>query len=210
MQIPKGRITNFLVIANIAIAVILIVPGLWEIAVLQGGFFPIRVTGIEIMGEGLWIPSFLTPITASFIHGGFLHLIFNMLMLLLIGRFVEGVLSHYMLFIYLVGIYSAALAETIVSPQSVTPIIGASGGISAIIAAYLMYFPKNKPQPWKGISANIIRPIQLLAGWTLLNLLFGFVAPSTGYNVAIYAHIGGFAAGLFLAKPILNYKYKNA
>lgn len=209
MQIPKGKITNFLVIANVAIAAILLIPGLWEIAVLQGGFFPIRITGIEIISDGLWVPSFLTPITASFIHSGLMHLMFNMLLLLLIGRFVEGVLSQYMLFIYLVGVYAAALAETIVSPQSATPIIGASGGISAITAAYLIYFPNNKPRAWHGIPANIFRPIQLMLGWTLLNLLLGFIGPHTGYNIAIYAHIGGFAAGLLLAKPLLNYKYNN-
>lgn len=210
MQIPKGKITNFLVITNIVVAMILAIPGFWEIAVLQGGFFPVRMTDIEIISDGLWIPSFLTPITASFIHSGFMHLLFNMLMLLLMGRFVEGVLSNYMLFVYLVGIYAAAIAETIMSPNSSTPIVGASGGISAIIAVYLIYFPKNRPQPWKGIPAHIYRPIQLLLGWILLNLLLGFVGPSTGYNIAIYAHIGGFIAGLLLAKPLLNYKYKDS
>ena len=209
MQIPKGKITNFLVIANIAIAVILIIPRFWEIAVLQGGFFPVRMTGTEILSDGLWIPSFLTPITASFIHGGFTHLIFNMLMLLLMGRFVEGVLSHYMLFVYLVGIYAAAIAETIVAPYSNIPIIGASGGISAIIAAYLIYFPKSKLQPWKGIPVHIYRPVQLLLGWTILNLMLKLAGPTTGYNIAVYAHIGGFIAGLLLAKPLLNYKYKH-
>lgn len=207
MQIPKGKITNFLVLTNIAIAALLAIPTFWEIAVLQGGFYPIRFTSTNIMEEGLWIPSFLTPITASFIHAGFTHLLMNMLMLLLMGRFVEGVIGYYMPFIYLVGIFAACLAEFIVDPNSVTPVIGASGGISAIIAAYLIYFPKEKPAPWKGISANIIRPIKLLTGWVLLNLLLGFVGPSAGLNIAIYAHIGGFIAGLLLAKPMLNYKF---
>lgn len=207
MLIPNGKITNILVLTNVAIAALLAIPTFWEIAVLQGGFFPIRFTTTSIWQEGLWIPSFLTPITASFIHANFMHLLMNMLMLLLMGRFVEGVIGYYMLFIYLVGIYIACLAEFIIDPNSSVPIIGASGGISAIIAVYLIYFPKEKPKPWKGISANIIRPIKLLIGWILLNLLLGFVSPSMGLNIAIYAHIGGFIAGLLLAKPMLNYKF---
>jgi len=207
MQIPKGKITNALVIANITMAVILVIPSFWEIAVLQGGFYPIRMMSTNIISDGLYIPSFLTPITASFIHAGFTHLIMNMLLLLLMGRFVEGVLSHYILLIYLVGVYAAAIAETIVSPHSTTVIIGASGGISAIIAAYLIYFPKQKPQDWKMIPAHIIRPIQLLLGWTILNLMLGFVGPRVGLNIEIYAHIGGFIAGLLIAKPLLRVKY---
>lgn len=207
MLIPNGKVTNILVLSNVAIAALLAIPSLWEIAVLQGGFFPIRFTTTNILQEGLCIPSFLTPITASFIHANFMHLLMNMLMLLLMGRFVEGVIGYYMVFIYLVGIYAACLAEFIIDPNSSVPIIGASGGISAIIAVYLIYFPKEKPMPWKGISANIIRPIKLLAGWIILNLLLGFVSPSMGLNIAIYAHIGGFIAGLLLAKPMLNYKF---
>ena len=207
MQIPNGKATNFLVLCNIAIAALLAIPTFWEVAVLQGGFIPIRFTFTDIMPEGLWVPSFLTPITASFIHANFMHLLMNMLMLLLMGRFVEGVIGYYMLFIYLVGIFAACLAEFIVNPTSTVPIIGASGGVSAIIAAYLLYFPKEKPIPWRGISANIVRPFKLLFGWIVLNLVLGFVAPSTGLNIAIYAHIGGFIAGLLLAKPMLNYKF---
>lgn len=207
MLIPKGKITNILVLGNIGIAAILSIPTFWEIAVLQGGFFPIRFTTTNLLEEGLWIPSFLTPITASFIHSSFMHLLMNMMMLLLMGRFVEGVIGYYMLFIYLVGIYAACLAEFIIDPNSVIPIIGASGGISAIIAVYLIYFPKDKPIPWRGLPANIIRPIKLLMGWILLNLLLDFVSPSMGLNIAIYAHIGGFLAGLFLARPMLNYKF---
>lgn len=207
MQMPTGKITNILVLSNVIVAAILAVPSFWEIAILQGGFFPIRMLSAQFISDGLWIPAFLTPISASFIHGSFMHLLMNMLLLLLMGRFVEGVINQYMLFIYLVGIYAAAFAEFIAAPNSTIPVIGASGGISAIIAAYLIYFPRQKPMDWRGIPAHIIRPIQLLLGWTLLNLMLGFVAPSTGLNIAIYAHIGGFAAGLLLAKPMLNYKY---
>lgn len=207
MQMPAGKITNILVLSNIVVAAILAVPSFWEIAVLQGGFVPIRMLSAQFISEGLWIPAFLTPITASFIHGSFMHLLMNMLLLLLMGRMVEGVINRYILFIYLVGVYASALAEFIAGPNSSVPVIGASGGISAIIAAYLLYFPKQKPTAWKNIPAHIIRPIQLLLGWILLNLMLGYVAPSTGLNIAIYAHIGGFVAGLLLAKPILNYKY---
>jgi len=210
MQIPKGPITNILVIINIVIAAILVIPNFWEWAVVQGGFIPARLINdpISIVDNGFYIPAILTPITSAFLHSGLVHLVMNMLILLLMGRFVEGALGNYFIIIYGIGICAADAMELIIDPYSTTPIIGASGGISAIIAVYLLYFPKYEPQDWMNIPAHIIRPIKLLAGWILLNLLLGFVSPNTGLNIAIYAHIGGFIAGLLLAKPMLTLKHK--
>lgn len=204
MPVRVGKFTIGLILSNIIIAILLAFPWAWDAAVVQGGFFPLRIMSGEIIGNGFVIPTFLTPITAAFIHSGIMHLIFNMMILLVTGRMVESAIGYYIAFLYLVGAYGSALAELLAAPQSAIPVIGASGGISAILAAYLIYFPKHQPKGWKNIPAHIFRPLQLFIGFVMLNLLIGYTSAYTGQNIAIYGHIGGFMAGLFLARPLLN------
>ena len=90
------------------------------------------------------------------------------------------------------------------------PVIGASGAMSAIIGAYVVLFPNKQPKNWGPIPASIARPLHLLAAWVALNLALGFVAPGLGMGIAIWSHIGGFVAGLLLARPLLLWRYRKA
>lgn len=213
MRFPRGPVTNALVALNVAIAVVLLVPLWWQHAVVSGGLFPVRLNGDNsaFTDIGFLVPAWLTPLTAAFLHGGIAHVVLNMLMLLLIGKMVERVLGGGIyLLLYVVGAYAAALAEYIVAPNSMTPVIGASGAISAIIGAYVMLFPNKQPKDWGPIPASIARPLHLFVAWTLLNLAMGFVAPELGLGIAIWSHIGGFAAGLLLVRPLLLWRYRKA
>ncbi len=213
MRFPRGPVTNILVALNVAIAIVLLVPLWWQHAVILGGLFPARFgAGSAAFADvGLAVPAIFTPISAAFIHGGIAHVVLNMLMLLLIGKMVERVLGGGIyLLLYVVGAYAAALAEYIVAPNSMTPVIGASGAISAIIGAYVILFPNKRPTNWGPIPASIARPLHLLVAWALLNLAMGFVAPELGLGIAIWSHIGGFAAGLLLVRPLLLWRYRKA
>jgi membrane associated rhomboid family serine protease len=213
MRFPRGPVTNVLVALNVAIAAVLLVPIWWQHAVISGGLFPARFgAGSEAFADaGMAVPAILTPISAAFLHGGIAHVLLNMLMLLLIGKMVERVLGGGIyLLLYGVGAYAAALAEYIAAPMSMTPVIGASGAISAIIGAYVLLFPNQKPKAWGPVPAAIARPVHLLVAWTLLNLALGYVAPGLGLGIAIWSHIGGFAAGLLLARPLLLWRYRKA
>lgn len=213
MRFPRGPVTNILVVLNVAIAIVLLVPLWWQHAVILGGMFPARFgAGAAAFADvGMAVPAILTPVSAAFIHGGVAHVLLNMVMLLLIGKMVERVLGGGIyLLLYAVGAYAAALAEYIVAPTSMTPIIGASGAISAIIGAYVMLFPNKQPKDWGPIPASIARPLHLLAAWTALNLAMGFVAPDLGLGIAIWSHIGGFTAGLLLVRPMLLWRYRKA
>lgn len=213
MRIPPGPLTNALVIANVIVALILLVPGLWENAVVAGGLYPVRFTsgntGFENV-SGL-LPVWLTPFSSAFIHGGIFHLLLNMLMLLFMGRMTERVLGWQGLgFLYIAGMLAAAVVEIFAHPASTTPVIGASGAISAIIAAYLLLFPNGEVKNWGALPARWARPLQLLIMWGLINVMVGYVSPGMGMTIAIFPHIGGFIAGLILAKPILIWRYRNA
>lgn len=213
MRIPPGPLTNILVVANTVIAFVLLIPGFWEQAVMAGGLFPMRFTegDAAFSSFGYLLPVWLTPISSGFLHGGLMHLLLNMLMLLLMGRMTERVLGWKGLgVLYLAGIFAAAAAEILAQPHSTVPVIGASGAISAVIAAYLLLFPNSEPKAMGPLPPAIARPVQLLFMWILINLMIGFVAPGIGIGIAIYSHIGGFIAGLVFARPLLQWKYRKA
>jgi membrane associated rhomboid family serine protease len=220
MQFPRGPVTNALVVLNLVIATILLVPSWWQYAVVSGGLFPIRLSGNDVAfaDVGFLVPAFLTPLSAAFLHGGVAHVIMNMLMLLLIGKIVERVLGGGpYLALYLVSAYAAAGTEWIaafmvwpMSADMMAPAIGASGAISGIIGAYVLLFPNKKPRAWGPIPAEFARPFHLTLAWVALNLALGFVGPGLGIRIAIWSHIGGFLAGLLLARPLLLWRYRNA
>lgn len=213
MRIPRGPVTNALVALNAAIALVLLVPLWWQHAVISGALFPARfgVGDAAFADVGFLVPAFLTPISAAFLHGGIMHVVLNMVMLVLIGKMVERVLGGGpFLLVYFVGAYAAALAEWIAIPDSMTPIIGASGAISAIIGAYVILFPNKQPKNWGPVPASIARPLHLLVAWIGLNLALGFVAPGLGMGIAIWSHIGGFIAGLIMVRPLLLWRYRKA
>jgi membrane associated rhomboid family serine protease len=213
MRIPSGPFTNILVAINVGIGGLLLWPAGWTQAVLAGALYPARFSA----GDGAFadipylLPVWLTPFSSAFLHGGVLHLVLNMAMLLLMGRMTERVLGWQGLgLLYIIGILAAAAAEVLAHPTSVTPVIGASGAISAVIAVYMMLFPNSEPKPWGSIPLTISRPLQLLFMWVLINLMIGFVSPGMGLGIAIWSHIGGFVAGLLLARPLLRWRYRKA
>jgi membrane associated rhomboid family serine protease len=209
-QWQSGPLTNILLAANILVSLVLLWPGLSDQAVIAGGLIPARFTLGDGGIAGL-LPVWLTPISSAFLHDGFMHLFLNMLMLAFVGKMMERVLGWKgLLMLYCAGIIASAAAECIATPYSATPVIGASGAISALLGAYVILFPNAEPKAWGPIPARFARPLQLLLLWSVINLAFGFVTPGMGYSIAVFAHIGGFAAGLVLAHPLLKWRYRNA
>lgn len=220
MQFLRAPVTHTLVVINLVIAVTLLVPSWWQYAVISGGLFPIRFTtaSAAFSDIGFLVPAFLMPLSAAFLHGGIAHVVMNMLMLLLIGKMVEHILGGRLyLALYIGSVYMGAAMECLASlmawPMSVdmmTPAIGASGGISGIIGTYVLLFPNKKPKAWGPIPAEYARPLQLTIAWTGLNIALGFIGPDLGISIAIWSHIGGFIAGLLLARPLLLWRYRHA
>ncbi len=213
--IRSGPLTNALCVVNLAIAVaFMILPvSWWEQLVMAGSVIPSRMAGEfpGFAGQNFSVPVFLTPFTAAFLHGGIAHAAMNVLMLFLVGRMVEPVLGWpRLLLLYVIGAYAAALAEYLAAPASNMPVVGASGAMSAVIAAYVMLFPNKPAKPWGPIPAKIARPLHLIIGWVAINLMLAFAGGDLGVNIAIWSHVGGFVAGVFLAWPLLRWKYRKA
>ncbi len=213
MQKPALTATNVIVAANLAIAAIMLWPSFFEPFMLAAGLFPARLVDGDTAFAGIspLLPAILTPVSSAFMHGGFMHVLLNMIMLLVTGREVERVLGwQAFLALYFAGMLFASAAEVIAAPRSLTPVVGASGAISAVIAAFALLFPNKEPKPWHGIPAKTAHQLHLLSGWILINGMLYFAGPQIGINVAVFAHIGGFIAGLLLARPLLLWRYRKA
>lgn len=169
--------------------------------ILSFGMVPAIVTGQGSLPPDLvGAPGPVTMITSQFLHGGWMHLIGNMLFLWVFGDNIEDAMGHgrFLLFYLLCGI-AANLLQIAADPTSTTPTIGASGAVSGVIGAYLMLYPKVRVL----VIAFGILPLRLasyviLGVWVGLQLINAF-APGES-NVAWWAHIGGLAAGAGLIR----------
>jgi len=143
-----------------------------------------------------------TLLTAMFVHGGIMHVAMNMLYLWIFGNNIEEVMGHgrYLAF-YLVCGLVASFCQVAVAPSSTVPMIGASGAISGILGAYLIMFPAARVLTLVFFIFFIrvvpIPAVIVLGFWFLLQLLSAGPAGAGG-GVAVFAHIGGFVAGVAL------------
>jgi membrane associated rhomboid family serine protease len=158
---------------------------------------------VEIMNGQNWS----NLITAMFLHGGWLHLLGNMLYLWIFGDNVEGLMGHgrYLIFYLLCGL-AATIAHIAVDPSSEVPMVGASGAISGVLGAYVVKFPRARILILVPIFICLttfrIPALFVLGFWFVKELISGVVTMkmAVGSQVAFFAHVGGFVAGLLLVK----------
>ena len=150
------------------------------------------------------IPAELTILTSMFMHGGWMHIIGNMLYLWIFGNNIEDVLGHvrFVLFYLLCGT-AAALAQSLADTHSEIPMIGASGAIAGVLGAYLVLFPRAHVLVLVplGFFTQVMRlpALFVLGFWFVLQLFQGgLMAPGKEGGVAYLAHVGGFVAGIIL------------
>jgi membrane associated rhomboid family serine protease len=149
------------------------------------------------------VPTWVTIFSSMFIHGGLLHFGGNMIFLWVFGNNLEDRIGHikYLLF-YLTTGAAATLTHWVIDPQSQTPLVGASGAISGVLGGYLLLYPYNRIRVllilFIFITALQVPVMYLLGFWFLLQVLegFGSLGVSDQVNVAFFAHIGGFLAGI--------------
>jgi membrane associated rhomboid family serine protease len=163
--------------------------------------------------EGL-APTWLTLLTSMFMHGGLLHLGFNMLFLWVFGNNIEDSMgrARFAAF-YLLGGLAAIGLQTLVEPDAAVPTIGASGAVAAVLGGYALLYPRARVVTLV-IIVFFITVIQLpalvvLGLWILLQLAAGAAELGSpvgagGGGVAYFAHIGGFAFGLLAIRLFAN------
>lgn len=157
----------------------------------------------ELPPDLVLVPPTLTTITSMFMHGGWMHLIGNMLYLWIFGDNVEDSMGHvrFLVFYLLCGL-AAVFAQALPEPNSTIPMVGASGAISGVLGAYLLLYPHARvlvviPLGFVLQTARIPAGIVLVL-WFGLQLLSNLMTQAGSGGVAFRAHIGGFVAGMAL------------
>jgi hypothetical protein len=201
-------VTYALVLTNLLVWV------LYQLPDLQGSVDELAYHPCEVVnecaqvGEG-WL---LTALTSMFMHGGWEHLLGNMLFLWIFGNNVEDALGHvrYLVF-YLCGGFAATALQTFVTlsvasgADATIPNLGASGAVSAVLGAYLVLLPHARVLTLFFFVLREVPAILLLGLWFVLQLVSGSASlahPQPGGGVAFFAHVGGFVFGALLVKLV--------
>ncbi|MEK7239087.1 MAG: rhomboid family intramembrane serine protease [Gemmatimonadota bacterium] len=218
--------TVFVIVAIFAVWVLVQGAGLDDnllaASVCNLGLVPGELTHLAPLGSGVPIGpglacvidnqsiNLLTPLISMFLHGGWGHILGNVLFLWVFGNNIEDVVGRgrFLLFYALCGLTAAAV-HILVDPGSPIPTVGASGAISGVMGAYLVLFPKVRVRMlfFFIIFLKVI-PVPawlVLLYWFGLQLLSGLPqllspSPEIAGGVAVWAHVGGFVAGVLLVK----------
>lgn len=201
-------ITGYILIISTAVIFIkelMLEDGQLDQVITTFGLIPaVFLTGLDSRVTDITV--YLPLVTNLFLHGGWLHVIGNLWYLKIFGDNVEDQLGHgnFLIFYLLCGVI-ANIAQVIIDPASTVPTIGASGAISGVLGAYFISFPLAKVStliPIFFFVTVIEIPAMLFLGlWFVLQLQSGTASLyMAGTNVAWWAHIGGFAAGVILIK----------
>jgi len=198
----------FFTIAIIASCVLIF---LWQLslgnnmhaAVISLGMIPaVLFNYTHLPQELVSVPPAATVFTSMFLHGGWMHLLGNMLFLWIFGNNIEDAMgrTRFIIFYLLCGL-AAAMAQALPNPQSTLPMIGASGAIAGVLGAYLVLYPRAKVLVLIPLGF-FITTWRIAAGWVLgfwfLIQLYSSLGDSSGGGVAFSAHVGGFVTGILL------------
>ena len=204
-------------IVTVALISVNTVVFLWQVLVVGlplsveiAGAIPYEILTLRDIRPVDLVPPPFTLLTSMFLHGGFMHLAGNMLFLWIFGNNVEDVLgrARFLLF-YIASGLAAALAQVSVTAMSddraslLVPMVGASGAIAGVLAAYMVLFPRARVLtlvPIFFFIRLIYVPAAFFIGlWFAIQLLSAFLGSEAG-GVAFVAHVGGFVAGWILVK----------
>jgi membrane associated rhomboid family serine protease len=147
------------------------------------------------------LPVYFNFLSSMFMHGDIMHIFGNMMFLLIFGDNLENLLGHIRYaFFYIVCGLAAAAAQIVMDPNSIIPMLGASGAISGVLGGYILLFPQRQV---RAIIFNFVTTVPsfvALGIWIGYQLILGYLTPAGTGGVAYAAHIGGFIAGLALVK----------
>ena len=176
----------------------------FQLFTIQFGYIPVEfVSGLELTPQ-LAASAYLTPFASMFMHGGWLHLIGNMLFLWIYGNNIEDYFGpvKFLLFYIVSGLAAIAL-YTLFGPSSQVPLVGASGAIAGVMGAYIVLHPRARITVLVifFFIQFVVLPAKVVLGiWFVYQLLMSMIGSATGGGVAWMAHVGGFAFGWAVLK----------
>jgi rhomboid family protein len=189
-----------------------LIPGELTGLVPPGRGFPMGPGAVCLTDPGRQVSHVLT---SMFLHGSWMHLIGNMWFLWIFGNNIEDSMGRLrFLIFYLLSGLAAALGQVIAAPDSIIPMVGASGAISGVMGAYLVLYPRVKVYTLVPIFiffTSIALPAWAMLGyWLIIQLVSGLLSSGEMGGVAFWAHIGGFLAGAVMIKFFARPEYVQA
>ena len=197
-------VTYGLILANVGV---FLWTFLYPAEELQALFMRLSVVPMNVTEDPVSVETLLDLVRSMFFHGGWMHLLGNMLYLWLFGDNIEdrmGVVLY--LLLYFVSGFAAAIAQVLVDPHSPIPLVGASGAIAGVLGGYLVLFPGVRVRGI--IFLGLFSRIATLPAWIVLGMWFALQAlnglvtlgadTAASGGVAFVAHVGGFIVGLVL------------
>jgi len=187
-------------------------PDSYGMFLVNYGYTPGLLFGSEqiVLPSWLYVPSLLTPISSMFLHGGWMHLIGNMVFLWIYGNNVEDYFGpvKFIIFYILSGL-AAIVLYTVFNPGSNVPLVGASGAIAGIMGAYMVLHPRAEITcllffffiTFVTLSAKVV-----LGLWFLYQVIMSMAGSSQGGGVAWLAHVGGFVFGWGILKILVKFR----
>jgi membrane associated rhomboid family serine protease len=203
IYIRRHYVTIGLMAANLLIhlALLGLSPADRFFVALGFGFVPARLFDGAMLAPGIaHVSALLSLLSYQFLHGGWLHLGFNMLFLWVFGDNVEDAMGHvrFLVFYLLCGVV-AGLVHGLTDTGSTVPTLGASGAISGVLGAYAMLYPRARLLvlafgivPWR------LPALFVIGAWFAQDLLWGATGSPNAEGVAVWAHVGGMVAGAAL------------
>lgn len=208
IDLPRGRFTDGLIAFTVFAAILLLALGGWQSVAMRFGFIP-----VDFLSGWSDDPlrSWLSPLASVFVPRDILSLVFDLVFLLIAGRFVEKALGPVGLgVLVLAGAYCSAAGRLLLTPGSLIPGAGLDPAMFAIIGAYFMLYGLPRALP---IGAGQTRPVRIamLAGiWFGIQLVFSLIGGQFEFSVTYVEPLCGLLAGVVLARPLLRWNYRRA
>lgn len=195
-------VTIALIVINVVVFLVQLAQGDIETFFRTWSVIPLEYSRGTDLAPTHGLPFWITTLTSMFMHGGWMHLLGNMLFLWIFGDNVEQAMGtlKFLLFYLICGILASG-AQILMDPSSEIPSLGASGAISGVLGAYMVLFPKQRVRVLVGRAVTQMPALAVIGLWIVLQFVNGIgqlaQTEQTG-GVAYAAHVGGFVAGLVL------------
>jgi membrane associated rhomboid family serine protease len=203
-------VTVGLIILNTAIFVFGVTQGteFASFVAVKYGFIPVELVQSVELTPAFSVSAWLTPFTSMFLHGGWMHLIGNMLFLWIYGNNIEDYFGHvkFLIFYLLSGLAAVALF-TALGPSSEVPLVGASGAIAGVMGAYIVLHPRAKITIlFLFIFIQLFElPAKVVLGlWFVYQLVMSMLDRASGGGIAWAAHVGGFVFGWLVLTALIK------
>lgn len=206
INLPRGRFTDALVAFAFFASILQLVSAV-RTAALEHAFSPLLFVSGGWADPLMW----LSPLVSQFVFADVVQLLIDLVLLLIVGRYVEKALGGFGMFaVFIAGAYGGAIARMALTVQSIFPTVGAQAGLFALVGAGIILYGIPASIPLKVSPSRLIQVVAVAGIWLLFQTLIMLASGAYELSVTIVNPLGGLIAGTLLARPLLAWRYRKA